>query len=149
MVKRIYLREAESKDYEGIEKLLNEADLIEDEFDFNRKTFNRMLKKNRGYYFVAETKDKEIVGNIFATNDGGYCGFIYKMAVSEEYRGRKIGSRMLKKIIDKLDENNIPIIYAHVRRTNRSSRRVLRSKGFEIMRGYYDKKPVDILCRSK
>ncbi len=130
----ITIREAREEDFEEISDLLIETNLADSYFTEDR--FKKMLERNKGYCYVAETNG-HIIGNAFATHDGAFRGYIQKVAVTEKYRRKEIASKLIKTIIGKLEEAEILLIFALVEKSNDPSIKLLQSLGFEIRESHY------------
>lgn len=130
----INIRETREKDFERISALLRSTNLRDSYFTEDK--FRKMLKRNRGYCYVAED-DGRIIGSAFATHDGAFRGHIQKVAVVEKYRRQGIASRLMGTIIQKLEEAEIPLIFAHTEKDNKASIKLLESLGFEIRDSHY------------
>lgn len=112
------IRETRFGDYEEVARLLKVTDLIEPgERWFTEELFDRMLQRNRGLFFVAERQGK-VVGSVFTSHDGGYFGYIYKLAVLPSYRRGGIGAALLQRAVENLRSIPIEWIFAHVGRSN-------------------------------
>lgn len=131
---KVVYRKTSEADFEGVSKLLAQAKLREPYF--TRDRFENMLARNRGFCYVAED-EVEIIGNVFGTHDGGFIGYLRKIAVKEVYRRQKIASNLVRIAVEKFEEAGIPLIFAHVEKTNEPSLGLLKSLGFEIRDSHY------------
>ncbi|MBS3167992.1 GNAT family N-acetyltransferase [Candidatus Woesearchaeota archaeon] len=131
---KINIRETKEDDFEDISFLLNDNKL-KDSY-FSKGKFLNMLNRNKGLCFVAEDNGK-IIGSAFATHDGAFRGYIQKVAVIEDYRRQGIASKLIEKIIQKLEEIEIPLIFCHAEKTNKASLELFKSLGFEIRDSHY------------
>lgn len=68
--------------------------------DDSREGIGRFLKRNPDTCFVAEIGG-DLAGVVLAGNDGRR-GYIYHMAVAEQYRRRGVGSRLVKRCLEAL-----------------------------------------------
>ena len=130
----IQIRATQERDYGEIERLLRFNDMGASYF--TKERFERMLKKNRGLCYVAED-DGPIVGSVFAYHDGGLIGSVRKLAVAANYRRKGIGSQLVSTAVDKLCAAGIPLIYAHVEKTNEASMKLLKKFGFSVRGTHY------------
>lgn len=123
------IRETKVGDYNEICNLLKAEDMMFKSFDINK--FKKMLVKNKGYYLVASEKGK-IIGNIFACDDGGYYGYIYKLVIHPNHRNKGVASILIKKILEKFAKDKIRWIYAHIRKDNSTSISLFNKLGFKV-----------------
>jgi len=131
---KITIRQTQESDYAAILKLLQDTKLCGTEFTEER--FRNMLARNREFCYAAEAKG-QIVGNVFGTHDGGFIASIRKVAVANQYRRKKIASDLVRKVVEKFDGIKIPLVYAHVEKTNNASLKMLDSLGFSIRKTHY------------
>ncbi len=130
----IKIRKTQLSNYEEIYNLLKFEDMVFDKF--TKKRFLGMLRKNRGYYFVAIVNNLT-VGSIFANDDGGYYGYIYKIIVRKDFRGKGVAQLLTKKVLEEFKKRDVPWIYAHVRKENLSSINLLKKFGFKVRDSHY------------
>lgn len=131
----IKIRPTKLSDYEGIFSLLKKNKMIGSYF--TKDLFKDLLAYNKGLYFIAED-NKKIIGSIFASQDGGYHGYMYKLAVDSKYRRRGIATKLLKIAINKLrDRLKVDWLFAHIKKKNLSSLRLFKSLGFKIRHTHY------------
>lgn len=81
-----------------------------------RINIDKFLKKNPGMSFVSE-EDGRIVGTVL-TGDDGRRGFIYHLAVAEEFRKRGIGTALLERSLDTLKKQGITKVHIFVFKDN-------------------------------
>ena len=122
------LRNTKIEDYDGIYELLNASDMVF--YSFSREKFKKMLNKNKGCYFVAIDKNK-IVGNIFAAHDGGYFGYIYKLAVLKHHRKDGIATALIEKVLGRFKEVKVRWVFCHIRKKNKISINLFKKFGFK------------------
>lgn len=132
---RIKIRLTKSSDYKEISHILRESGLVENWF--TKKLFEKLLKRNKGFYFVAEDNGK-VVGTAFASHDGGYFGHLYKLAVLPEYRRKGIAKKLIKARVKALNKIGIDFIFSHVWKYNKASIATLKSAGFKLANKEYD-----------
>ena len=130
----IDIRETQEEDYEEISALLVELNLVDS--DFTEEKFIKMLKRNKGFCYVAE-KNKKIVGSAFATHDGAFRAYIRKMAVANDYRRQGIASKLVKEIMKKLAEAEIPVVFARVGKSNDPSIKLFTTLSFNCKDSQY------------
>lgn len=73
--------------------------------DDSREGIDKFLKRNPDTCFIAEIENK-IVGAVMAGNDGRR-GYIYHTAVNLQYRGQKIGRRLVETSMQALKQCGI------------------------------------------
>lgn len=130
---KIVYRPARLGDFEQINQLLKEAQLVTDHF--SRGLYARLWRRNKGNYWVASCRGK-VVGNVFSSHDGGYCGYVYKLAVAPAFRSRGIGGRLLRCVVENFDRQKIGWFFAFVRFDNHASNKLFKKTGFEPIRKY-------------
>ncbi|MGE5355549.1 MAG: N-acetyltransferase family protein [Deltaproteobacteria bacterium] len=107
----ITIRKTEPKDYPAVLELIKELALFERAPEKVTNTVELMQEEN--HYFqslVAEKEDGEIVGMaiyFFAYYTWvGKSLYLDDIVVKEKYRGNKIGTKLLDKVIEFGNENN-------------------------------------------
>ncbi len=107
----ITIRKTETKDYPAVLELIKELALFERAPEKVTNTVELMQEEN--HYFqslVAEKEDGEIVGMaiyFFAYYTWvGKSLYLDDIVVKEQYRGNKIGTKLLDKVIEFGNENN-------------------------------------------
>lgn len=131
---RVYFRETKPEDFVGVKKLLESAGLSGKWL--TRKLFNKLLKKNRGLYFIASHKGR-IIGNIFSFEDGGYCAYLYKLAVDPAYRRQGVATALLKKAVSALKARGANYFFGHVKKSNKASLALLKFLGLKPDLNFY------------
>jgi ribosomal protein S18 acetylase RimI-like enzyme len=86
--------------------------------DDSKKSIKLFLEKNPNICYVAENKNKEIIGTIMAGNDGRR-GHIYHLMVKPEYRKNGLGQKLLEKTEKALKKEGIRKIFLVVFKTNK------------------------------
>ena len=100
------IRRMQMRDYMKAHKLWMSCDGIGlHEMDDSKVGMERFLLRNPDTCFVAE-QDGDVAGVILAGNDGRR-GYIYHLAVSEEYRGKGIATRLVETAVDALNRLGI------------------------------------------
>lgn len=113
-------------DYPEVATILRIAELAEDWFTV--RLFIAMLEKNRGHYFVA-VRNNVVLGTIFSSHDGGYFGYLYKLAVLPQYQREGIGSALLQKVVREFRAIGIDWYFANVDKVNQASLSLLAKHG--------------------
>ncbi|MBZ9569718.1 GNAT family N-acetyltransferase [Patescibacteria group bacterium] len=125
---KIIIRNTREKDYNQIKKLLKTQRVSA---NFTEQKFKKMIKRNKGFYLVAEA-DGKIVGTVFGLYDGGLLGSIYKIAVAKEFQRQKIGTRLCRELLKRLKKLGVELVYAHVHKVNKKSVSFLKKLGFRV-----------------
>jgi ribosomal protein S18 acetylase RimI-like enzyme len=99
--------------------------------DESKKSIKYFLEKNPNICFVAENKDKDIIGTIMAGNDGRR-GHIYHLMVKSEYRKNGIGKKLLEKTEKVLKKEGIRKIFLVVFKENKIGNKFWENNGYKI-----------------
>jgi ribosomal protein S18 acetylase RimI-like enzyme len=99
---RVTTREFVLDDHDRAVALWNKIDSVEICEGDSREEVAEYLKRNPGLSRVAEA-DGEIVGAVMCGHDGRR-GWIYHLAVAQEYRGRGVGKLLLDDCVRGLRE---------------------------------------------
>ena len=123
------IREASSSDYKSVSEILRGERMLE---PISRKRFLDSLNPNlhkSERWFVAENT-KKVVGTSYCFW-GSIYGYIGKVAVEKEYRGKKIGSELMKKTIGFLKNQDVASIHLVVREGEEENLVFFEKKGFK------------------
>lgn len=99
----IIYRKATEEDFEAVLILINELAVFEKAGDQVSNTVERMkIEQNEFQCFVAETETKEIIGIAltyiaYSTWVGRFL-FLEDLIVKEQYRGNKIGGKLMNEV---------------------------------------------------
>ena len=129
----ITTREFVIADYEGALALWRKEEDIEICEGDSREEVHNYLKRNPGLSRVAEI-DGQIVGAVLCGHDGRR-GFIYHLAISPEYRGRRLGQRLLADCVRGLKAVGIPRAMILVAEKNSLGRKFWLRNGWEEIEG--------------
>ncbi|MFW6006653.1 MAG: GNAT family N-acetyltransferase [Halanaerobiales bacterium] len=113
---KFQIREMKIDDYELMIKLWENIDGIGLSEADSRENILKYLKRNKGMSFVCEL-NQDIIGTIMGGHDGRR-GYIYHLAVAENYRNRGIGKELLSSSLVRLREENIQKCHIFVFREN-------------------------------
>ena len=127
------IRETKETDFEAILKIFLTTELVGEWF--TQDLFERILQRNKGLFLVAE-REGIVVGSIFASHDGGYFGYIYKIAVLSQYQRQGIASALLKEVIDRFTKLSIDWYFGFVKNENLASKQLLAKFGIRQQREY-------------
>ncbi|MCC0628301.1 MULTISPECIES: ribosomal protein S18-alanine N-acetyltransferase [unclassified Clostridioides] len=113
---------------------------------WSKESFRKELSNEVARYIVAKL-DGKIVGyvGIWLILDEGH---INNVAVHSDYRGKKIGDKLIKSIVDLCKDNNISSITLEVRVSNKIAQNLYRKYGFRmdgIRKEYYSDNKEDAI----
>ncbi|MCC0784617.1 ribosomal protein S18-alanine N-acetyltransferase [Clostridioides sp. ES-S-0108-01] len=113
---------------------------------WSKESFRKELSNEVARYIVAKL-DGKIVGyvGIWLILDEGH---INNVAVHSDYRGKKIGDKLIKSIVDLCKDNNIASITLEVRVSNKIAQNLYRKYGFRmdgIRKEYYSDNKEDAI----
>lgn len=83
-------------------------------------------------YFISAKTDGILVGyaGMYNVLDEGY---VYNLAVSEKFRGNKIGKKLIKNLLDYSKNKNLSFLSLEVRKSNQIAINLYQKAGFEII----------------
>lgn len=139
------IRRMQKSDYENVNKLWLSCDGIGlNDLDDSEDGIERFLLRNPDTCFVAE-QDGNVAGVILAGNDGRR-GYIYHLAVSEEYRGKGIATRLVETVVDALKQLGIQKAALVVYNENEEGNAFWEKMGFQVREDlhYRDKLILDL-----
>lgn len=126
MENNINIRLMKKEDVDDIYKV--EEDCFPD--PWSKESIMKELKNNLARYLVAEVDGKlaGYIGIWFVVDEG----HITNVAVHSDYRGRKIGDKLVGEMVNLCKENNIVAMTLEVRNSNRIAQNLYRKYGFKI-----------------
>lgn len=97
---------------------------------WSKEAIRQELKNNLARYIVAEIDGKVVgyVGVWFVLDEG----HITNVAVHSDYRGKKIGDKLIKELVGLCKENNMSAITLEVRVSNIVAQNLYKKYGFKI-----------------
>ena len=113
---------------------------------WSKDSIKKELKNNLARYLVAQL-DNKIVGYVgvwFVVDEG----HITNVAVHSDYRGKKIGDKLVKEMVELCKENNIVAMTLEVRASNTVAQNLYRKYGFKmggIRKEYYSDNKEDAI----
>ena len=107
--------------------------------DDSEAGIEKYLRRNPNTCFVAE-KNEEIIGAILSGHDGRR-GLIYHLAVKDSERKHGIGSALLDRAMEALQEEGIKKVYIMIFKNNEAGNTFWEKRGFTV--------PEDVLYRAK
>lgn len=121
----ILLRQMIEEDIEGVLEI--EKECFETPWSLN--AFKMELKSDIALYIVARDEDKVVgYGGLWNILNEGH---ITNIAVSEEFRNKGIGSKILSELIEVSKSKNTSSMTLEVRRNNESAKHLYKKYGFE------------------
>ncbi|MCC3870144.1 ribosomal protein S18-alanine N-acetyltransferase [Terrisporobacter mayombei] len=113
---------------------------------WSKDSIKKELKNNLARYLVAQLDDKIVgyVGVWFVVDEG----HITNVAVHSDYRGKKIGDKLVKEMVELCKENNIVAMTLEVRSSNTVAQNLYRKYGFKmggIRKEYYSDNKEDAI----
>lgn len=131
-----------SKDIDGVFEV--EKNCFE--HHWSKDAFSKELKNDVARYLVAKIDGKVVgyVGIWFVMDEG----HITNVAVHSDYRGRKIGDELVKKLVKLCKENNIVSMTLEVRVSNIVAQNLYKKYGFKlagIRKEYYSDNKEDAM----
>jgi ribosomal protein S18 acetylase RimI-like enzyme len=126
-------REFVMEDYDGAIALWNCIEGVEICEGDSREEVAEYLKRNPGLSRVAEANGK-VVGVAMCGHDGRR-GWIYHLAVASEYRGQKLGRRLLDDCLDGLRKVGLKRAIILVAGDNPAGREFWLRNGWEEIEG--------------
>ncbi len=80
------------QDYAQIKSILEEAGMFDPIWDKERN-LNSKIERNPNSILVASA-DNNVIGNVYIVEDG-WEGFIFHLAVRQQYQGKGVGSKLI------------------------------------------------------
>lgn len=135
----IIIEKANENDLQMMAELLAQLFTIENDFDidFDKQKIGLSLVLNEPYadLYVAKS-DKQIVGmvtmqRVISTAEGGYSGLIEDLIVDAQYREMKIGTRLIRKMIQIASQKGYCRIQLAADKDNQNGLTFYRQRGFK------------------
>ena len=113
---------------------------------WSKESIRKELKNNLARYLVAQLDDKIVgyVGVWFVVDEGR----ITNVAVHSDYRGKKVGDKLVKQMVELCKENNIVAMTLEVRASNIVAQNLYKKYGFKmggIRKEYYSDNKEDAI----
>ena len=142
MENNIVIEQMTSKDIDGVFKV--EKNCFEDYW--SKDAFKKELTNDVARYLVAKIGDKVVgyVGIWFVMDEG----HITNVAVHEDYRGQKIGDKLIQSLVKLCKESNIVSMTLEVRVSNIVAQNLYKKYGFKlagIRKEYYSNNKEDAM----
>jgi ribosomal protein S18 acetylase RimI-like enzyme len=130
MNQNLKIRPYLEKDKDGVVALWHEAFPDSPPWNIPEDDIERKLKVQRELFFVAGLKGK-IVGTAMAGFDG-HRGWVYSLAVDEEYRKQGIGRALMKRVEDDLKAIGCTKLNLQIRSSNSEVVEFYKSLGYNV-----------------
>jgi len=129
------IRNAAKKDKKGISELYYKLHPVEEKENKEKGLLVPIEKSKIKPVLLVAEEDKQIVGFIWAhfIQYGFFkYGTIDELFVKKEFRGKGIGSALLKKAIKKLQNFKVKIILVDTEKENKEAIKLYKNVGFEL-----------------
>lgn len=142
MINNLKIEEMKLDDIDGVFEV--EKNCFEDYW--SKDSFKKELSNNLAKYLVAKVDGKVVgyVGIWFVVDEG----HITNVAVHENYRGKKIGDKLIKELVQVCKDNKIVSMTLEVRASNIVAQNLYRKYGFKmagIRKEYYSNNKEDAI----
>lgn len=142
----IIIRDMKLEDIDGVYEV--EKSCFSD--PWSKESFKKEIQNNLAKYLVAEVENKVVgyVGAWFIVDEA----HITNVAVSPQYRGQKIGDKIIKSFIDECVKNEMQAMTLEVRVSNTVAQSLYKKYGFKlggIRKEYYSDNKEDALIMWK
>ncbi len=142
MENNLIIEKMTSKDIDGVFEV--EKSCFEDYW--SKEAFKKEMTNNVARYLVAKIDHKVVgyVGIWFVLDEG----HITNVAVHKDYRGKKIGDKLVKSLVELSKENNIASMTLEVRVSNLPAQNLYKKYGFKlagIRKEYYSNNKEDAM----
>ena len=91
-ISKVKIRPYRSIDYAHLRRILEEADLFDKIWDSKANLKKKI--RTRPKSIIVAVEDGKIIGCIYAQTDG-WGGFLWRLAVSSQYRRQGVGTKLL------------------------------------------------------
>jgi ribosomal-protein-alanine N-acetyltransferase len=117
---------------------------------WSKESFKKEVQNKLAKYLVAQIEDKVVgyVGAWFVVDEA----HITNVAVSPQYRGQKIGDKIVKSLIDECQDNKMKAMTLEVRVSNIVAQNLYKKYGFKlagVRKEYYSDNKEDALIMWK
>lgn len=142
MINNLVIEEMKSDDIDGVFEV--EKNCFEDYW--SKDSFKKELTNNLAKYLVAKV-DKKVVGYVgvwFVVDEG----HITNVAVHEDYRGQKVGDKLIKELVKVCKDSKIISMTLEVRASNIVAQSLYKKYGFKmagIRKEYYSNNKEDAI----
>lgn len=145
----IQIRRANTRDFDAIYAL---ELLIFPEDSWSRSAITAELASPYGRYLVAEDGETVVGYAGLQLLPGATQGDIQTIAVAPDYRGQRIGARMLDTLLDYAESQGATQMMLEVRADNPGAKALYESRGFTVIavrERYYQPSDIDALIMQR
>lgn len=97
----------------------------------SEENFQSLVEKSPDSILVVEDGPK-IIGSVVISHHGRKVGFIYRLWIDEDYRGKGIASKLLEKVYDVLRKRGAQEATLFASSRNKKLQRFYLTRGYEI-----------------
>ncbi len=108
MIAEIRIRKAEPKDFERIEEMLIQNDMLKYPDIDGKKAMRRIYEKSGEYFLVAEINNY-VIGMVRGCYDGSRA-LIHQIVVDKNYQGIGIGKKLINEIASRFKLHGAPTV---------------------------------------
>ena len=114
----VSIRSAEIKDVESIIKLSKRCDLYDEHIDNPVKIKRKITRDSDGLLVAVESKYQKVIGSASIIDDGRIA-YMYRIAVDPDFRGKGIGTKLVKEGVKRLKNRGTDEIIVFVNELNK------------------------------
>jgi ribosomal protein S18 acetylase RimI-like enzyme len=119
------------QDYDDLLALWDKSGLPYDKDDRDsREKIERQLFDDHIFILTMKTDEGRLIGSVIGSSDGRK-GWINRLAIDPDYRGHRLGQRLLEKCEELLRESGVEIFAALIEDANFPSMALFRRSGYE------------------
>lgn len=119
------------EDYDELLALWDRTGLpYEKEDRDSRKKIERQIYDDHVIILTMKTEDDRLIGSAIGSSDGRK-GWVNRLAIDPDYRGRRLGQRLLERAEESLREMGVEIFAALIEDANFPSMALFRRCGYE------------------
>ena len=126
------IREFKLSDYDRVISLWLECNLIRSKESLSKEMLRIETERNPRLFLVCEDSSGRIIGTVVGAWDG-WRGWIYKLAVTKDYRRGGLASRLVDEVTSRLRQSGAQIIRGYVKKENDASLSLFAKLGFTRM----------------
>ncbi|MCD5425843.1 MAG: GNAT family N-acetyltransferase [Methanosarcinaceae archaeon] len=140
------IRKFKAEDLNGV------LEIESNTFKERNSSIHDILYEIDAYEFLVAIDKNNIIGYVIGYNFSENEGQISSIAVKHEYRNKRIGVRLLHRILCIFHRNSLKCVYLEVRISNKKAQRIYGQAGFELYRikkGHYLDGEIGIFMRKR
>lgn len=123
----LVLRDSKRISPAAVKALFRAAGWTEDIAGYSRQQIQKLLRHS--YLVLTAWDAKKLIGFASVVSDGVLCGLVQNLVVHPDYRGHRVGTRLLRELASAMRRQGIPCLYALGTR-DRGARVFFRRVGF-------------------